>query len=148
MRSGLVGDLPRVPRPARPPSLLPDSDREWLARLIRTEIGRVERALAELQEQVSELDRRQLHDARNSAATNLEQQRELAALWQRVGARAGAEAGATAGHDAATAAGRKWGAVMAGIALLTTLVNAALGRAPDPPPPPSERSPQVQPGRP
>ncbi len=110
-------------------SLLPESDREWLANLIRTENAKLDRKIGELGDKVQKLEDRQRRseDAlRDSTVTDLDHERRIADAHLRL-ERLGASAGAAAGKESAEATAKKWGAIYAAIGIIYTVVNSLFG---------------------
>jgi hypothetical protein len=145
-------------------SLLPEADREWLARLVKDSDDRsakrfdqLDRRLLSIDKRLDESDRRQRDLAeqqtrteRDSVVEGIEAERERAEMWARIGDIAGAKAGtaagtkagAEAGADAATAANKRWSAFAGAILAITSLINWWIAAHPSPPALPPHQDPR------
>lgn len=110
-------------------SLLPESDREWLATLIRTENEKLQGKIDILGEKVDRLEERQQRQdsaLRDSSAIDLDHERRIADTQLRL-ERLSANAGAAAGKESAEATAKKWGAIYAAIGVIYSIVHSLIG---------------------
>jgi hypothetical protein len=111
-------------------SILPESDREWLANLIRNENAKLDKKIDGLGVKVDKLEERQSEQERalrDSTITDLDHERRIADAHLAL-ERMGATAGAIAGKAVAESSAKKWGALYALIAAIHTVVNLLGGQ--------------------